>query len=452
MNSIKIKNHIEKDHREYASYDNKRNIAHISDGLKPSQRKVIYTAIKTLSRGSITKVANLGSRASDFTHYQHGENSIVDTTIGLAQSFPGANNLPLLEGHGQFGTMIDYEASEPRYIYVSLSKNLDSLLKPEDEDILIKQENDGDPIEPKFFLTTLPLLLINGSSGVGNGYSSTILPRDPKCVAKAIKLYVEAKDKEDAALLAKLDVLLLPSFKGFKGLVKKVDRQYQIHGNVSKVGKTRLLIDSLPPDSKYQYESYKKKSLLPLLDKKVIRGFSDNSDEKAWNIEIEAPMEFVNKPVDELKKELKLIWNITETLNCWDWSGSKLLMFNNPVELLIEWINGRLGFIEARRLDLIKKGEEEVSWMKIKSKFIEVVKTNPDWTKLDKDSLAKFIDEKVTDDREYHKRLLALRISSLTMDEHKALLEDIEKRELLLTELRSKTKEKMLLEDVSVFS
>jgi hypothetical protein len=127
-------------------------------------------------------------------------------------------------------------------------------------------------------------------------------------------------------------------------------------------------------------------------------------------------------------------------------------MFNNPVELLIEWINGRLGFIEARRLDLIKKGEEEVSWMKIKSKFIEVVKANPDWTKLDKDSLAKFIDEKVTDDREYHKRLLALRISSLTMDEHKALLEDIEKRELLLTELRSKTKEKMLLEDVSAFS
>jgi DNA topoisomerase-2 len=423
----------------YAEYDNHRNLAHIADGLKPSQRKVIYTAIQTLKKGVETKVANLGARSSDYTHYQHGEDSIVDTTIKLAQDFPGSNNMPLLEKSGQFGTMMDNEPSEARYIKVLLHSNIDKLFNRNDYEVLNGQTHDGEPIEPEFFLPVLPLILINGYRGVGNGYGGRILPRNPKKVAEAIKLLLTDKPIDPE--------LLHPSFNGFAGTVSKVGDQYKIKGVVAKSGKTKLNISSLPPDSSFQYENYKNRVLLKLLDAKTIRSFDDDSTENAWNITIEAPMEFVNQTADKLDAKLGLTWNVTENMNCWGWDG-KLHMFKNPEDLLKYWVEGRLEFIEKRRLSMIALTEKEIDWLSVKLKFIKVVNANKGWTDLNKADLKAFVENNVTKDEAHYSRLMSLRVSSLTLEEVAQLEQELATNQSTLDKLKASKADTILLEDV----
>lgn len=443
MNTIKVRNHIDVDHREFAAYDNHRNIAHIADGLKPSQRKVIHTVIETLKGNSEIKVANIGSRASDFCHYQHGEDSIIDTVIGLAQDFPGSNNLPMLQREGQFGNMMDNEASEPRYIYIKPHKNLDRILDPHDRPILPEQFYDGERIEPKFFLPKLPMLLVNGSRGVGNGYSSRILPRSVGNVKKAIKLCLDGKPIPDE--------LLMPSYNGFTGSVVRVGKQYQVKGVYEKAGRTKLRIKDLPPDSTFQYENYKNRVLLKLLDTKQIRNFEDSSTESQWNIEIDAPMDFVNLEAAKLDVKLGITLNVTETLNCWGWDG-KLMMFDTPQEMLEYWVAGRLEWLEKRRLSMIKVNTDESDWLKTKLAFIEWWNVwSPSLIKMKKPELVEAIKKagNITQLDDHISRLLSLRVTSLTVDEIDDLKAEIEAKETEIKKLNSTTPRDMLKEDIS---
>ncbi len=416
MTTLTVGEHIDKAHKEYAGYDCLRNLPHISDGLKPVQRKIIYTAIKTL-KGDKIKVSNLGSRASDLTDYQHSETSIIDAVIVLARDYCGTNHVPLLDKEGQFGTMADNEAASPRYIYVRSSKNLSKCFTDDDEPILNMQVSDGQEVEPEFYLSTMPLLLINGSRGIGNGYSSRILPRKKENVIQAALSLLEGNPVPDG--------LLNPSFDGFQGTVSKLDNRYSIRGVIKKTGRASLRITCLPPDSGYEWESYKQ-VLLKLLEKKIIKGFSDESSEFQWAIDIDATQELANADQEKLCKVFELTWTITEIMNYWGWDG-KLKMCTTPEEVLQDWITGRLPWLEKRRLSMIAIHEKDYRWLQTKWDFTQWVNCNPtyiaglkrpDLIVMIKNSLPNVTDDEIN-------RLLSLRIASLTVEDSGALASEM---------------------------
>lgn len=105
----------------FSNYDNVRSIPNMVDGLKPGQRKVLYTCLKRNDKKEI-KVAQLAGSVSEHSAYHHGEASLMATIINLAQNFVGSNNINLLQPNGQFGTRLSggKDAASPRYIFTQL--------------------------------------------------------------------------------------------------------------------------------------------------------------------------------------------------------------------------------------------------------------------------------------------------------------------------------------------
>ena len=119
---ITYKDFIDKELILFSNMDNERSIPSMMDGLKPGQRKVIYTCFKRNDKREV-KVAQLAGSVGELSAYHHGEMSLMSTIINLAQSFVGSNNINLLQPLGQFGTRLQggKDAASPRYIFTMLS-------------------------------------------------------------------------------------------------------------------------------------------------------------------------------------------------------------------------------------------------------------------------------------------------------------------------------------------
>ena len=113
---MKITTFFDVDFVEFARYDVYRKIASYVDGLKPSARKVIHVVDK-LNITSPAKVSQLANRVADMTEYLHGEGSLAGVIVGLAQDFPGTNNINLIFPKGSFGNRTIPDPSAARYIY-----------------------------------------------------------------------------------------------------------------------------------------------------------------------------------------------------------------------------------------------------------------------------------------------------------------------------------------------
>src|SRR6056300_350199 len=206
-----ISDFIHKDLVNFSLADLKRSIAHVSDGLKPSQRKVLYACFAR-NLTSEMKVAQLAAYVSEKTSYHHGEVSLADTIVKLAHSFMGSNNVHLLEPCGQFGSRLlgGKDASQPRYIFTKLTKQARQLYDQRDDAILNYLDDDGKSIEPDYFVPIIPTVLVNGTEGIGTGFSCYVPPFNPMDIKKNIirKLSGEAM------------VPMKPWFNGFKGSIK----------------------------------------------------------------------------------------------------------------------------------------------------------------------------------------------------------------------------------------
>ena len=158
-----VTEYLDHDYAMYGMYTlENRAIPSVIDGFKPTARKIIYIADKVWRSGSEKplKIFQLGGRIAADAHYHHGDGSLNGAIIGMAQSFK--NSLPLLEEIGQFGSLRSPEAGAPRYISTKLTGNFRLLYK--DFELLENQIEEGNTIEPKYFLPIIPTVLLNGLS------------------------------------------------------------------------------------------------------------------------------------------------------------------------------------------------------------------------------------------------------------------------------------------------
>eukprot|EP00931_Biecheleriopsis_adriatica_P050491 TRINITY_DN29237_c0_g2_i1.p1 TRINITY_DN29237_c0_g2~~TRINITY_DN29237_c0_g2_i1.p1 ORF type:complete len:1522 (-),score=282.44 TRINITY_DN29237_c0_g2_i1:17-4582(-) len=212
---------MDKQYIHFSTYDNVRSIPRLLDGLKPSQRKVIYWARQHL-RGE-KKVSQIMGLVSSATSYHHGEASLEKVIVSMAQNFIGTNNLNLLEPIGMFGTRLngrDVHASA-RYIHTAMSPLSRFIFRKEDDDVLERQFEDGQLIEPKSLLPIFPLVLVNGFLGIGTGWACECPNYDPLEVVNALEKWIDGKP---------ISPRLKPSYKGFQGNISVSNGKYYSSG------------------------------------------------------------------------------------------------------------------------------------------------------------------------------------------------------------------------------
>jgi DNA topoisomerase-2 len=195
VKQLTISDFVHKDLVNFSLADLKRSIAHVADGLKPSQRKVMYSCFKKNLKEEM-KVAQLAAYVAEKSAYHHGEVSLADTIVKLANDYVGSNNINLLEPCGQFGTRLmgGKDASQTRYIFTKLTKDARKIYDPRDDAILNYLDDDGHPIEPDFYMPTLPMVLVNGTEGIGTGFSCYVPPFNPEDIKANIKRILTGED------------------------------------------------------------------------------------------------------------------------------------------------------------------------------------------------------------------------------------------------------------------
>ena len=194
--------------------DNIRSIPSAIDGLKPSQRKILFGCFRRKLTAEV-KVAQLTGYIGEHAMYHHGEISLANTIVGMAQRFVGSNNVNLLYPSGQFGTRLmgGSDSASSRYIFTKLSTVTRSIFDSRDDAILTPLKEDGVEIEPKWYLPVIPMALVNGGSGVGTGWSTDVPSYNPLDLIAAVR----------AKLCNTEAPLLVPWFKGFTGKVVAKD-------------------------------------------------------------------------------------------------------------------------------------------------------------------------------------------------------------------------------------
>lgn len=230
--SITYENFVNRELILFSMADNLRSIPSVVDGLKPGQRKVVYACFKrNLTKDK--KVVELAGYVSEQTAYHHGEISLQQTIIGLAQNFVGSNNINILEPSGNFGSRLagGSDSASARYIFTRLSPFARRVFSALDEPNLELQYDDGKQIEPKVYAPIIPMVLCNGADGIGTGWSTSIPNYNPADIVRNLKRRMGRSDDSSEELPFET---MTPWFRGWKGEAEEEapagSRRYKFNG------------------------------------------------------------------------------------------------------------------------------------------------------------------------------------------------------------------------------
>lgn len=232
---------IQNDLVQFSLADVKRSVPSAIDGLKPTQRKVLFACFKKglLPTSDEKKVAELAGYCTEQTAYHHGEASMHATIVNMAQDYVGSNNVPLLEPCGQFGTRAagGKDAASPRYIFTRLGP-LTPLLFPEaDKPVLEYVYDDGKQVEPAYYVPILPVLLLNGASGIGTGWSTQCHGYNPLEVFDNVLAHAEGRSMSE----------MKPWACGFEGQIEmRPAASSFVSRGVAEVTEEGVVVSELP--------------------------------------------------------------------------------------------------------------------------------------------------------------------------------------------------------------
>ena len=359
---VQIKDLINKELALFSIEDNIRSIPNLVDGLKPSQRKIIYACI-TKNLYSEIKVSQLAGYVSEKTSYHHGEASLMDTIVNLAQKFVGSNNINLLEPIGQFGTRLQggKDASSPRYIFTQLSEHFDKIFNPDDYDLLEYLDDDGYSIEPKFYVPTLPMILVNGACGIGTGFSTDIPCFNPEDIKSALMKLV---DDEDAEINE-----LTPWYSGFLGTIKKIEDSRWVTTGVYKIENLNVIVTELPIGT---WTDDYKAFLDKLESENIIYSYKNNSTETTVSFTIKIPNDTLWewKKDNIIEKKLKLTSNLSaKNMHVFN-EKNEIVKMECAEEIVYHFWMIRNDYYLRRQKNLLNKYENELKIINSRIKFI----------------------------------------------------------------------------------
>ena len=503
QSSVSISDFINKDLIHFSNYDNHRSIPSIFDGLKPSLRKIMYCAFKRNLKSEI-KVAQLAGYVSEHGAYHHGEMSLNGAIINLAQNYVGTNNINLLMPEGQFGSRLEggKDSAAPRYIFTYLSKITNVLFNKEDIPLLKRNTDDGELIEPVFYMPIIPTILVNGTLGIGTGWSTNIPQFNPLDIINNIKCLMNGEPV----------IPMNPWYRGFRGnIIRLGDNKWLSKGVYNIVNNNTLEITELPigywtSDFKELLDMYEKgyKVDLPTPtakkgskssniklpkwadyteeDGKLIKSYKNESSEANIKFTLTFNPKIMNKLLNGTDKmgltELEKLFHLSGSISCCNTMNlydehNKLKNFQSPEAILDYYYTHRLHYYELRRQNIIKNLEQDLFLLSTRARFIldvindvvkirnipkaEVIKQleNLKYPKM-VNSILTHLDtmtEKQRNDSSYgsYDFLIGMPIYNLTKEKVDELLKEKENVETELSIMKSKTDKLLWEEDLKSF-
>ena len=424
--TVSYEDFISKELIHFSKYDCDRSIPNLMDGLKTSLRKILFAAFKKNLTTEI-KVAQFSGYVSEHSCYHHGEASLNGAIVGMAQNFVGSNNINLLVPSGQFGTRLQggNDSASERYIFTLLNKLTRSIFPSMDDNILKYLNDDGTLVEPIFYAPIIPMILINGSKGIGTGFSTDIMSYDPLQVIGYLKSKLSSE-------VYNLD--FVPYYEGFQGTIEKIsDFKFLIKGRYEKVAPDKIRVTELPVG--YWTENFKEhlESLIePGQDKegKKIIAIVKDYDDMSKDTNVDFTITLQKGKIEELEatsadhncngieKLFKLYTTNTNTnMHLFD-ANDKLKKYEKVQEIIDDYFETRLQMYQTRKDYMVNALEKELVLLSNKAKYIrENLDGTIDLRKKKREQVVQMLEAKgynlIEDDTEY-KYLTKMPMDSVT--------------------------------------
>jgi len=415
----------------FSNQNNIRAIPSLIDGLKPSQRKILFCCLKRDLKNEI-KVAQLAGYVSEHSAYHHGEQSLNSTITSMAQDFVGSNNIPLLYPSGQFGTRLQggSDAASARYIFTRLNKLTRLIFLKEDDEILDYNEEDGLIIEPKFYVPIIPMILVNGVEGLGTGWSTSIPSFNPLDIIDRLNTLLDSDDIASVKL-APLNVWA----RGFNGDVvyNEETGKFMTKGKYTIVKKSSELfeiqISELPVG---EWTDNYKEHLQSLAEKQVIRSKIIESNTES-SVGFKIHVENMNSITQTFLKKLKLEKTISlNNMNLFT-ENLEIARFNTVEDIIKRFFVVRLTYYDKRKEHLIGQFNKQIHILENKLKFLTFItqsETNlQSFMKVKRDGLISFMTQVMgiqQDGNESLNYLTDMSLLSLTTENVQKLTKQLE--------------------------
>ena len=469
----------------FSKYDCDRSIPNTMDGLKISLRKILYSAFKKNLKTEI-KVAQFSGYVSEHSGYHHGEASLNAAIVGMAQNFVGSNNINLFEPNGQFGTRLQggRDSASERYIFTQLNKLARLIFRSEDDAVLTYLDDDGQSVEPIYYVPIIPMALVNGTKGIGTGFSTDIMCYNPAQIIEYIKR------KLSGAVSAQAPIE--PFYKNFKGTIRRVgDTKYLFKGCYTILDEKRIRITELPVGTwTDDYKKFLEHLIEPPVSKDkdkdssaasnapIVKEYNDMSTDTHVDITVTMAPNIIktySEKVTEyecnlLEKSLGLYTTQSTTnMNMFD-ANEKLKKYSSAEEIIDDYYGVRLEYYEKRKQYILNALRRELLVLSNRARYITELlddtidlrrKTNKMLTTLlkerkydiyiagkDKDEASSGDSGSDVDDENGYKYLLKLPMDSVSEENVSRLLAEKEKKEKELSELGSKSLEQLWQNDL----
>jgi len=370
----------------FSNADNVRSLPNVIDGLKPSQRKILFGCFKRGLRSEV-KVAQLAGYISEHAAYHHGEASLCSTIVGMAQNFVGSNNINLLVPQGQFGSRLmgGQDNASPRYIFTFLEKITDLIFRKEDMGILTYLDDDGMAVEPEHYYPVLPLLLVNGCVGIGTGFSTNIPQYNPLDILSILRKRLSGE------ITSLTNIPLKPWWYGFKGAVLPADSEgswitkgvYTFSDSHKSITITELPVGTWTKDYKTFLDTFctaSSKEEMPTAfgsdGQAILKSFDDlytDEDVKFTLFLSEDYYEDCKAHPADFEKRFRLtgMWRTTNMV-AFD-AEMKIVKYSSPGSIAEAFYQPRLIAYETRRLKEMERLRAEAVETDAKARFIRAV-------------------------------------------------------------------------------
>jgi len=482
--SVTYEDFINKEFIHFSKYDCERNIPNLMDGLKTSLRKILFAAFKRNLTTEI-KVAQFSGYVSENAGYHHGEASLNAAIKGMAQNFVGSNNINLFMPNGQFGSRLKggKDSAAERYIFTLLNKITRHIFCSADDRILAYLEDDGQLVEPTFYAPIIPMVLVNGSKGIGTGFSTEIVSYNPLTIIQYLKCRLSKELNEvNKGLKEGINEFekgvkdnsfeFIPYYEGFQGTIQKMNGlkdRFLIKGIYQKIGPDKIKVTELPvgywtDDFKCLLDTLRE----PEVDKdgkkkpSIIKDFDDNSSDtvvlfvitfaKGMLEELEG-MATDNANVNGLEKVLKL-YSTTATTNMHLFDEhDKLRKYETVEEIIENYYKVRIGLYGERKNYLVSELEKEMVSLSNKARYIkENLDGTIDLRKKKKDCILQLLREKgydVLDGDDEYKYLIKMPMDSVTEENVTRLYKERDSKQVMLEKTVQTTIHEMWLQDLA---
>ena len=367
--SVPYESFINNEMIHFSTYDCARSIPNGVDGFKISQRKILFAAFKRKLTSEI-KVAQFSGYVSEHSAYHHGEASLNGAIVNMAQNYVGSNNINMLEPNGQFGTRLqggDDSASE-RYIFTQLGPLARKIFPEADDAVLTYLDDDGTMVEPEFYVPIIPLVLVNGISGIGTGFSSSIPSYNPKQIIGYLKAKLTGRT---------FDNRFVPYYEGFKGTVAEMEDgcgKFLIKGTYEKIGSDKIRITELPVGTwTMPYTTFLESLMDGGVDKEgkkippVIKDFVSMSTE----VSVDFTITMKTTTDIDIEKMFKLTTTVSNTNMHLFNSDRRLTKYSRIDEIIDAFYDVRMGLYGKRKEHLVKELKSRLSKLTNKARYIQ---------------------------------------------------------------------------------